>query len=194
MALTLYQKFLYRETLCTHRRESREARSKCRHPYGFGTCDLDVCPVVQEHFANIIFDLEGIKLVIKEPREDGIGGEWTEEILDIKVGEENNKEEVLDVVQEKTQSITDRNREVLIQRIHDIYQRYEFLEKRDNLPGILGGKREEAVFEEEEEVFKEEEELFAEEREELFGEEREQESEEDQDEKTEVEESQVDTE
>ncbi|NIQ07843.1 MAG: hypothetical protein GWO20_19630 [Candidatus Korarchaeota archaeon] len=188
MALTLYQKFLYRETLCTHRRESREARSKCKQPYGFGTCDLEICPVVQEHFANVIFDPEGIKLVIKEPREDRIGGAWKEEILDIKVGEENNKEEVLETVQERTQSITDRNQEVLIQRIHDIYRRYEFLEKRDNLPAILGGKREEAVFEEEE-VFKEEEELFAEEREELFGEESERESEEDQDEKTEAEES-----
>lgn len=172
MSLNLYQKFLYREVFCSYR-EKEGNEVKCTHPYSFGECDLELGPIVQEHFANIIFKPEGIKLVIKEPKKDRIGDVWKEEDLDLKIGEESNKEEIIEKVKEKTKDITKKNRKALIQRINDIFQRYEFLFENDNPPGILGEKREEKAPEEEEELFEEEEEFFAKEREELFEEEEE---------------------
>lgn len=167
MTLNLYQKFLYRETFCTHRKETRE-EAKCKHPYGFATCDLDICPIVLKHFANIVFTPQGIQLMTKKPKDTKIGGLWEEEELDIKVGEENNREEIITKIKEKIERCTKKNENLLIQRIKDIFQRYTFLSEHDNLPGILGGKQEKEAGEEEEEVLKEERELFKEEREDLF--------------------------
>lgn len=169
MSLNLYQKFLYREVFCSYR-EKKENEIKCTHPYGFGKCNLDLGPIVQDQFANVVFKPEGIKLVIKEPTEGRMGGIWKEEELDIKVDEENNRNEIIEKIKGQTEGITEENKKALIQRINDIFQHYEFLIEKNNPPGILGGKPEEEAAEEED-LFEEEEEFFEKEREELFKEE-----------------------
>lgn len=175
MTEDLYKLFLYRENFCAYRKESNKGKAYCKHPFGFDKCDLSIGPIVQEHFANVIFKPDGIKLVIKKPSESKIGGTWTEEELEIKADEQSNKEEIIDKIKGKTEKITERNKQMILQRVNDIYKRYEFLAEKGKLPTYLGGVPEEKPKPEkevtEEELLEEEEELFKEEGEELFKEE-----------------------
>lgn len=175
MTEKLYKLFLYRENFCAYRKESNKGKAYCKHPFGFDGCDLSIGPIVQEHFANVIFKPDGIKLVVKKPSESKIGGTWSEEELEIKVGEQNNKEKIIDKIKGKTEEVTEKNKQMLLHRVNDIYKRYEFLEEKGKLPTYLGGApKEEPKPEEEiaeEELLEEEEKLFEEESEDLFKEE-----------------------
>lgn len=180
--MSLYKKFLYQESFCSYRQKDEEG-IKCMHPYGFGVCDLELGPIVQDHFANVVFKPEGIQLIIKEPSEEMIGGSWKEEELEIQVGEENNQEEIIEEIKAKTNGITEENRTALIERVNDIFKHYEFLRENNNLPGILQEEVEEEITGAregvEEEVLEEEEEsIFEEESKELFKEEADEETEE----------------
>lgn len=175
MTEDLYKLFLYRESFCAYRKETNKGKAYCKHPYGFEVCDLAVGPIVQDHFANVVFKPDGIKLVVKTPSDGKIGGTWTEEELEVQVGEQNNREELLEKIKEKTEKITARNEQLISQRVTDIYKRYEFLAEKGKLPPYLGGPSEERVQPEEEvaeeERLEEEEKLFEEESEDLFEEE-----------------------
>ena len=74
MALTLEKKVLYATTFCKYR-ERLPYKIRCTHPWSYGICDLDLCPLVQPIFANVIFQEDGIYLVIKRPSKSKVAGE-----------------------------------------------------------------------------------------------------------------------
>lgn len=160
--IPLEKRILYSNIFCTHR-ETLPNKIACKHPYSFGTCDLDLCPIAQTNFANIVFLPEGITLVVKEPSKEKVAGEWRKIVLEINL---DNEDEIIDLVKKETKNLTDKNMNALIERIHRIYERYRFLREKGIEIPILEEKLEEEELEEIPEVEAEEEEVTEEELEE----------------------------
>ena len=163
MALTLEKKILYSNTYCAYR-ETTKIGLKCRHVYSYGICDLDLCPIAQEYYANIIFQPDGIYLITKEPSEESIAGKWTKHKLEINL---DNPEETIDMVKEKAKQINEKNMQALLERLDHIIQRYRFLQEKGKPIPVL--EQEISLLEEEEETEKEEKVKEHEELEELEG-------------------------
>ena len=84
MVLSTEQRILYDNLYCAYKIK-RESKIECRHPYSFRIHDLELCPIVQDYFANIIFQEDGIYLIIKKPSKDSVSGTWDKIFLDIKL-------------------------------------------------------------------------------------------------------------
>lgn len=133
--LPLDKKVLYSTTFCAYR-EYKENKVLCHHPYSFKICDLDLCPIAQKYFANIVFLPEGIVLVVKEPSEEKVAGEWRKIPLTIS-SNLDNEYELIGLVKKEAKGINERNMKALIERLHRIFIRYRFLkEKGKELPII----------------------------------------------------------
>ena len=156
--LSLEKRILYSTTFCTYR-EPKPNKIACKHMYSFGICDLDLCPLVQEYYANVVFLPEGITLVIKEPSEERVAGNWRKVELKITL---DNESEIIELVKKEAAKINKKNMDALIERIHRIYERFRFLHERGKEIPII----EEQMEEVEEEVPEELEEEFEEELEE----------------------------
>lgn len=149
--LPLDKRVLYSTTFCTYR-EFSESKIICNHPYSFKICDLDLCPIAMNHFANIVFLPEGVTLVVKEPDENKIAGKWRKVRIDISANLDN-EEEVIAVVRKEASKINEKNMKALIERIHRIFSRYQFLKEKGKELPIL----QEMLAEEETEVEEERE-------------------------------------
>ena len=147
VSLSLEKKILYSSVFCAYRRPTPR-KIECRHEYSFGICDLDLCPLVQEHYANIIFLPEGITLVIKRPGEK-VAGDWVKIPLEITL---DNEEKIIELIKREAKSISRKNMDALIERVHRIYKRYRFLKERGKEIPILEEKEEETEEELEEET------------------------------------------
>ncbi|MGQ4891217.1 MAG: hypothetical protein ACP6IP_01895 [Candidatus Njordarchaeia archaeon] len=133
MALSLEKKILYSNTYCAYR-ETTKIGLRCRHIYSYGICDLDLCPIAQEYYANIIFQPDGIYLITKEPSEETIAGKWTKHKIEINL---DNPEETINMVKEKAKQINEKNMKALLEKLEHIIQRYKFLqEKGKPIPAI----------------------------------------------------------
>jgi len=133
--LPLDKKVLYSTTFCAYR-EYSENKVLCQHAYSFKVCDLDLCPIAQEYFANIVFLPEGITLVVKEPSEEKVAGEWRKVPLTISPNLDN-EEELIDLIKKEAKGINEKNMKALTERLHRILSRYRFLkEKGKELPII----------------------------------------------------------
>lgn len=154
--LSLEKRILYSNAFCKYR-EKLPNKLACRHPYSFGICDLDLCPIVQPRFANIVFLPEGITLVIKEPSTKKVAGEWKKYPLEITL---DNEEEITNYVQDTAKDIPEKNMKVLLERLHRIYERYRFLKERDKEIPIIEEVLEEKEIPPEEEEIGEEEEIL----------------------------------
>ena len=154
-SLPIYKRILYSTVFCAYKHPTPR-KIECRHPFSFRICDLDLCPIVQEYFANVIFLPEGIFLVIKTPSENKAAGEWKRIPLKITL---DNEEEVMSIIEKEAEGISDKNMEVLKERVHRIYERYRFLKEKGKEIPILEEieEIEEKVGEEEEEEYWEEE-------------------------------------
>jgi len=152
--LPMEKRILYSNTFCTYR-EPKENKIICKHPYSFKLCDLDLCPLVQEYFANVVFLPEGITLVVKETSAEKIAGSWKKIPLKIDL---DNEEEVIGIIKDQASKITNKNMEVLLERVHRIFERYRFLKEKGKKIPILEEEEEEEVSEEFEETEFEEEE------------------------------------
>ena len=129
------KKMLYSNTFCAYR-DKYMGRTICRHKYSYGICDLDLCPIVNDHFANIIFQDDGVILVIKHPSDNSIAGVW--ERFPIEISPElDNEDEVIAFCMEKTGSVPDKIRERLKQKVHSIFERWRFLKSHGKKIGIL---------------------------------------------------------
>lgn len=111
-------------------------RILCRHPYSYGECDLDLCPIVNSYYANVIFQEDGIYLIVKKPSEDYIAGEWEKTKLEISP-ELDNEEEVIKLALEKAEKTSEIIKRALQERIRRIYMRMRFLKEREKPIGIL---------------------------------------------------------
>jgi len=135
MALTLEKKVLYATTFCKYR-EKLPYKIRCTHPLGYGICDLDLCPLIQPIYANVIFQEDGIYLVIKRPSKSKVAGEISKIKLDINV-EEDNEAETIEFIKGEVEGIPDKIFKALVERIHRIYERFRFLKsKGEKIPGI----------------------------------------------------------
>lgn len=133
--LTLEKRVLYSNVYCAYR-EFTEKGVYCKHPYSFKTCDLDLCPIVQEKFANILFQADGIYLFVKKPSEDSIAGKWEKYKLEIDL---DSPEETINFVKEKAKGINEKNMNALMERLNNIIERYKFLTSRGiSVPIITG--------------------------------------------------------
>ena len=126
MKLSLEKKILYSNTYCAYR-DFKPIGVKCKHIYSFGICDLDLCPIIQEYYANIIFQPDGIYLFVKKPSEESIAGKWEKIKLDIDIEE---PEKTLELIKQHTLEIPDKNKEALEKRFWNIVERYRFLKER----------------------------------------------------------------
>jgi len=155
MELTLEQKILYSNTYCAYR-DFKPTGVKCKNKYSYGVCDLDLCPIVQQHFANILFQQDGIYLFVKKPSEESIAGTWEKIKLEIDIDE---PEKTLELIRNHTLEIPEKNKQALEERFWNIVNRYKFLKEKGK--PILAIEREislleEIETEEEEEVGEEE--------------------------------------
>jgi len=103
----------------------------------------------------VVFLPEGITLVVKEPSTEKIAGSWKKIPLKIDL---DNEEEVIGIIKDQASKITNKNMEVLLERIHRIFERYRFLKEKGKEIPILEEEEEEEVSEEFEETEFEEEE------------------------------------
>ncbi len=150
--LPLDKKVLYSTTFCAYR-EFKENKILCQHKYSFGICDLDLCPLAQEYFANIVFLPEGITLVVKEPSDEKVAGEWRKIPLSLS-SDLDNEDELIELIKREARGISEKNMKALIERLHRIFMRYQFLkDKGKELPII----QEEMESEEESQEVSEEE-------------------------------------
>ena len=108
----------------------------CRHIFGYGECDLDLCPIANTYFANVIFQNDGIYLVVKKPSENYVAGEWEKIKLEI-TPELDNEESILQLASEKTENVPEKIRQALQERIRRIFARMRFLKERGKPIGIL---------------------------------------------------------
>ena len=129
------KKVLYSNTFCAYR-DKYQNRILCRHKYSYGICDLDLCPILNETYANIIFQPEGIILIIKKPSDEYIAGTWKKHTIEISPNLDD-EEQIIKMCLEKTNGIPEKIRNALIVRIKHIYQRWKFLtEKGKPIPII----------------------------------------------------------
>ena len=133
MVLSTEQRILYDNLYCAYKIK-RESKIECRHPYSFRIHDLELCPIVQDYFANIIFQEDGIYLIIKKPSKDSVSGTWDKIFLDIKL---DNKEEIKKIIEENLPKITNKNRIWLFNKLDNIYERFNFLKSRGREIAIL---------------------------------------------------------
>ncbi len=152
-ALSLEKKILYSTTFCAYR-EFRGNKIACRHEFSFKICDLDLCPIALKYFANIVFLPEGITLVVKEPSEDKVAGEWKKIPLEIAPDLDNEKE-LEDLIRKEANKINKKNMQVLLERLHRIFERYRFLKSKGKELPILQQKEMEIESEEVPEVLEE---------------------------------------
>ncbi|MCR8433024.1 MAG: hypothetical protein NDP24_02160 [Crenarchaeota archaeon] len=133
--MDLSRKTLYSNTFCAYR-DKYLNRTLCRHPCSYGECDLDLCPIVNDHFANVIFQEDGVYLVVKTPSEEYVAGTWEKTKLDISP-ELTNEENVIRLALEKAKNTHEKIRMALQRRIRGIYARMRFLKERGKPVGIL---------------------------------------------------------
>lgn len=133
--LDLLSKTLYSNTFCAYR-DKYMSRILCRHPCGYGECDLDLCPIVNNHFANVIFQDDGIYLVVKVPSEQYVAGVWEKTKLDISP-ELTNEDDIIRLALEKAKDATNKIQNALQERIRRIYARMRFLKERGKPVAIL---------------------------------------------------------
>ncbi|MHA1589217.1 MAG: hypothetical protein ACTSVA_01250 [Candidatus Njordarchaeales archaeon] len=143
--LPLYKRILYSTAFCAYRYPTPR-KIECRHPFSFRVCDLDLCPIVQENFANVVFQEEGIVLLVKRLSKEKVAGEWRRVPLKITL---DNEEEVLKVIEKEAEGVSSKNMQALKERIHRIYERYRFLKERGKEIPILEENEEEEGAEEE---------------------------------------------
>ncbi len=146
MTLTMEKKMLYINTYCAYREETVDLGLKCKHIYSYKVCDLDICPIAQEYYANIIFQPDGIYLITKEPSDESIAGKWTKTKIEIDL---DNPQSTIETVREKTKGINQKNMEALLNRLNNIIERYKFLKEKGKPVPIL--EEEVALLPEEEE-------------------------------------------
>jgi len=103
----------------------------------------------------VVFLPEGITLVVKETSAEKIAGSWKKIPLKIDL---DNEEEVIGIIKDQASKITNKNMEVLLERVHRIFERYRFLKEKGKKIPILEEEEEEEVSEEFEETEFEEEE------------------------------------
>ena len=154
--LPLEKRILYTTIYCKYR-HPQPNKIECRHPYSFRICDLNLCPIAQEYFANIVFLPEGITLVIKEPATNKVAGEWKKIPIEISP-ELDNEDDIIELIKNEASKINEVNMRALLERVHRIFQRYRFLkEKGKEIPEIEAKEVEEEWPEEELEEEAEEE-------------------------------------
>ncbi len=181
LGVEFIKRILYTNTFCAYR-DKYMNRIICRHKYSYGICDLDLCPIFNDRYANIIFQEDGLVLVVKKPSDEYVAGVWERHKIEVSP-ELNNDEEIISFCMERIDGISEKIKEALIGKLRNILSRWRFLRARGKRVGILEKKEEkpeagseEAV--EEEELMKElekwEEELGEVEEEEAGGEERKQ--------------------
>ena len=134
------KKMLYANTFCAYR-DKYMNRTICRHKYSYGICDLDLCPIYNERYANIIFQPEGLVLVTKKPSNEYVAGVWETYKLEISP-ELDNEEEIIDFCMEKTDGVPEKIKNVLIERLKRILKRWRFLKERGKRVGIIEKKEE----------------------------------------------------
>lgn len=138
------KKVLYANTFCAYR-DKYQNRILCRHKYSYGYCDLDLCPILNERYANIIFQPEGVVLIVKEPSNEYIAGVWKKHIIEISQ-DLDDEEQIIETCLEKANGIPEKIKDALIMRIKHIYQRWRFLTEKGKPVPII--KKEEAIREE----------------------------------------------
>ncbi len=161
--MELEKKVLYSNTYCAYR-DKYMGRTICRHKYSYGVCDLDICPIVHERYANVIFQPNGLVLVVKRPSDQYVAGAW--EIFEIEISPElDNEEEVISFCLEKANGVPEKIKAALVERIRRIFRRWRFLRDRGKPIGILERERrpEEVLVPVEEELLRELERIEAEE-------------------------------
>lgn len=146
--LSMEKRILYSNAYCAYR-EYKETGVLCKHPYSFKECDLNICPIVQERYANIIFQPDGIYLFVKEPSEDSIAGRWNKYKIELDL---DNPREAINFVKEKASGINEYNMERLLERLNNIIERYKFLKEKGKSVPVISG--EESLLED---IIKEEE-------------------------------------
>lgn len=129
------KKMLYSNTFCAYR-DKYMNRTLCRHKYSYGICDLDLCPIINKHYANVIFQPEGLTLVVKYPSEEAIAGTWEKFILEVSP-ELDNEDELIKFCMEKADGVPEKIKKHLELKIRNIFSRWRFLKSKGKKIGIL---------------------------------------------------------
>ena len=124
--LPVEKRILYSTVYCAYR-EYRERGIRCHHPKSFGVCDLDVCPIVQIPFASIVFQHDGIYLMIKRPSDDSLVGEWEKIKLELNLDE---PDETINFVEGHLEGLNEKNKEYVLRKLNNIIERYKFLKSK----------------------------------------------------------------
>ncbi len=129
------KKLLYANTFCAYR-DKYMGRIICRHKYSYGVCDLDLCPIVNDYYANVVFQEEGIVLVVKRPSGDSVAGMW--ERYNIEISPElDNEDDIIKFCMEKTNGVPEIIRKKLQEKIHALFERWRFLKSRGKKIGAI---------------------------------------------------------
>jgi len=131
--LPIEKRILYSTVYCSYR-EYKEIGIRCHHPRSFGVCDLDVCPIIQIPFASIVFQYDGIYLMIKKPSDNNLIGEWEKVKIDLNL---DNPEETIKFVESKLEGLTEKNKEYVLRKLNNIIERYIFLKAKGKSIPIL---------------------------------------------------------
>ncbi len=120
----LAKRILYSNFFCRWR-DKTPKRIICRHPFSYWICDLDLCPIYQQYFANIVFLQDGVYLVIKRPGEF-IAGEWKRIPLEFDIEKTDElRKQIEDMI--KDININDKMKKWLFMKFDHIVARWKFL-------------------------------------------------------------------
>lgn len=134
LSLEYSRKLLYSNTFCAYKDKYNDTII-CRHQYGYGICDLDLCPIANNYFANIIFKEDGVYLVTKKPSEKYVAGEW--ELTRLEINSIDDYEKIRHQIIEKIDNMPEKIKHATLTKLDHIFQRWKFLLERKKGIGIL---------------------------------------------------------